>query len=86
MVVHYAVTLTLGVSFPDVGMPVWLLWCPILFSGAGVLHPHSADKVRIWEDERVNIFQTLKMTRALEKISLLFFIYGKATDKIKNKI
>lgn len=89
VVVHYAVTLpwsvTLGTSFPDVHVSAWVLWCPILFSGANILHPHSADRVRIQEGEQVNICQTLKMTRALEKISTLIFIYGKATKKSKKR-
>lgn len=88
-VVSCAVTLpqsvTLGTSFPDVCVSAWVLWCPILFSGANVLHHHSADRVRIQEGEQVNICQTLKITRALEKISTLIFIYGKATKKRKER-
>lgn len=41
MVVCCCVTLlcsvTLGTSFPDVCVSVWVLWCPILNSGANVL-------------------------------------------------
>lgn len=86
-VVRYAVTLpqcvTLGTPFPDVCMSAWVLWCPVLFSTANFLHPHSADRLRIAEGERVHICETLKIGRALQKISMLIFIHGKATKKKK---
>lgn len=54
-VVRYAVTLTqsmtLGTPIPDVHVSAWVLWCPVLFSGAHILHPHSADRLRIREGE-----------------------------------
>lgn len=66
-------------------MSALLLWCPILFSEANILHPHSADRVRIWENEGVNICQTLKMTRALEKNLYINIYLWKKPNKQPNK-
>lgn len=64
MVVCCCVTLlcsvTLGTSFPDVCVSVWVLWCPILNSGANVLHPHSADRLKTCEGEQVNMMSDIK--------------------------
>lgn len=81
----YSVTLlccvTLGTTFPDVCISVWVLWCPILNSGANVLNPHSAARLKTFEGDTK--CQTLKMTRTLRKIAVVFLIYGKTIKKKK---
>lgn len=47
--------MTLGTTFPDVCVSVWVLWCPILNYGANFLHSHSADRLKTCEGEQVSI-------------------------------
>lgn len=89
MVVCCCVTLlcsvTLGTSFPDVCVSVWVLWCPILNSGANVLHPHSADRLKTCEGEQVNMMSDIKDDYSPGEICCIFPYLWKNNQKKKGQ-